>query len=295
MLKKLKTSLLVAIIISVLFGMFIGFTQIYPASTQAQTENPKLTLEVSTPQSSYLQLEPIPFQFNLSNQTNQPITWKGILLLFGGNVDLLIQEQNGSESRFAGSKYAVGLSKIPETLNPGQSRQVTDLFRGVKEFEAAFPRPGNYQVRVEFTYKDVSDEQKRVTILSNPVSINIREPQNFNRQAYDYIKGPLQTRLTQNNVEATAQVQQDFVNNYGSTVYAKYVIFDLARTYQFLGEDLKALRELCKISGENFYYSKQVERTLRLIDVKLHPLDLTPLPENVPTPVRPHPCARVQN
>ncbi len=35
---------------------------------------------------------------------------------------------------------------------------------------------------------------------------------------------------------------------------------DLAAVYQAMGDEKKALRELCKISGEKFHHSERVER-----------------------------------
>ena len=295
--KNLKNLMFTLIITLTIFGVIIGITQIHSTVVQSQSEYPKLTLEISTPKSSYLQLEPIPLRFDLVNRTSQSISWKGALLLFGGNTNLIIQGGGNSENRFIGSKYIGSPQTTPITLSPGQSIKRSGLFAGIKEFDSFFPRPGNYQVRAEFTYIDTSsDEQERVTIVSNPVSISIQEPQGFNRQSYQAFRNLSQTEFSQNNVVAKAQAQQDFVNNYRGTVYAKYVILDLARRYQFLREDAKALRELCKISSdEGFYYAEEVQRILYQADAKLNPPDMRELPPEVPMPVRQHPCLRLQN
>lgn len=155
--------------------------------------------------------------------------------------------------------------------------------------------PGQYRIRLEFTYQLIKENRQNQTITSNLVTISIEEPQGVNREARDYIKTVLKPNFRNMKLRQYILLQQDFVGKFGNTIYGKYIIFDLASTYKTLGEDEKALRELCKISGENFFYSKQVERTLHLIDVKLFPPNLTPLPENAPLPVRPHPCTRLQN
>lgn len=41
---------------------------------------------------------------------------------------------------------------------------------------------------------------------------------------------------------------------------------DLASVYQAMGDDTKALRELCKISGEKFHHSERVERIVLQIN-----------------------------
>ena len=124
--------------------------------------------------------------------------------------------------------------------------------------------------------------------------MTIDAPEGVNQQAYNYIKNTLErARNERRSTDELLALQENFVNTYGTSVYAKKAILDLASRYVVRGEDLKALRQLCKISGDNADYSDYVERTVRLIDVKLFPPDLTPLPINVPMPVRPHPCTRL--
>jgi hypothetical protein len=65
------------------------------------------------------------------------------------------------------------------------------------------------------------------------------------------------------------------------------MIFDLGNTYLAIGDNAKALRELCKISGENFHYAKDVEKIVFEIDAKLNPF--VPAP-GVPVPPAKHPC-----
>jgi hypothetical protein len=68
------------------------------------------------------------------------------------------------------------------------------------------------------------------------------------------------------------------------------MIFKVANSYRGL-DDAKALRELCKIHNLDFYYSKDVKRSLLQINAKLHPMVLNPnLPENAPLPLIIHPC-----
>jgi hypothetical protein len=215
--------------------------------------------------------------------------------MIGRNVNFLSRSDTGEEFRFEGSKYATGLIYSPlKTMPPGEQIQENLLLDRALS-EVIFPTPGHYDLQVEFVYDSDSERRQQVKILSNSISINISEPTGVDCQAYEYIKGPLELAHRQTNVRALAQVQQEFVNRYRNTVYAKYIIWSLANTYRGLGEDEKALRELCKISGEDFHYSKDLQRKVYEIEEKLRPFIMLPLPENVPAPIRPHPCARLQN
>lgn len=276
-------------------ALIIGFQQKpYFKTVNAKSEIPSLTLAVSTLKNDYLQIEPIPLSITLSNRTNQPIPWKGILII-GPNVNLLTRNAGGEEFKFVGSKYATGLfGSASRTMQSGEQVQQNVLLdRALSEL--LFPHPGHYDLQVEFVYGTGAEGKQQIKIVSNSISIDISEPQGLERQAYEYIKGPLTLAEKQTDVQVIAQRKQEFVDRYRNSVYAKYISFRLAFTYKVLGEDEKALRELCKISNENFYYSKDVQRDVYQIEEKLRPFVMLPLPENVPTPIRPHPCLRLQN
>lgn len=266
----------------------------------AQTERPNLTLNLASPKSSYLQLETIPLTFKLSNRTTQPVKWQGIFT-FGSDMDLIIQPSGGQEKIIEGRMLNMGaLVSAPATMQTGQEIESGAIIDGVSLFEKAFPSPGTYQVRVKFRYEKIDgDRSSQETVLSNPVTINIAAPQGIDLEAYNYIKNTLERarrdRVSRASTEELVAFQKNFVDTYSTSVYAKQQIWKLAVTYQALGDNLKAVRELCRLSNDNTYYSEQVQRLLYSIDVKLHPIDTTPLPENVPTPVRPHPCSRLLN
>ncbi|MGI8848992.1 MAG: hypothetical protein ACR2HT_02355 [Pyrinomonadaceae bacterium] len=65
---------------------------------------------------------------------------------------------------------------------------------------------------------------------------------------------------------------------------------DLAAVYQAMGDEKKALRELCKISGEKFHHSERVERIVLQINKKLNPIDWDKIPADAPDPIIKHPC-----
>ena len=65
----------------------IWVCQLNTVVTEAQTQTLLLKLEVSTPENSYLQLEPIQLNLKLSNQTNAPVAWRGYFKI-GQDMDI---------------------------------------------------------------------------------------------------------------------------------------------------------------------------------------------------------------
>lgn len=288
--KKTKTITLIVTIIGLTYMCLVGGGQY----NQAQADLPKLTLDVSTVKTEYLQLEPVLLSLNLSNRTVQPISWNGLLMI-GPNVNFVSRNAEGNEIRYEGNKYVTGLfgTSMKSMLAGEQIRQEILIDQNLAEI--LFPNPGQYTLQTEFAYRRDSEIGPPVKITSNSISLTINAPTGINRQAYDYIKGPLETVSNGSDVRAIVQSEQAFVNQFSNTVYAKYITVSLARTYQTLGENANAFRELCKISNENFYYSKELRKRIFELDAILRPVVLLPLPENAPTPIVPFPCAVVIN
>ena len=295
--KRILNKLFVVALIIAACVIMLEFWSNSNNSIQAQTEASKLTLELSTSKSNYFQLEPVEFNFKLSNSSVEPVKWQGLLIL-GSDLDFLIKSPGSEENRIEGRKMSIGtVASAPSVIQPGGEFISNAILGSVEEQEKVFPEPGTYQVRVEFNYKEITAEEvKQIKIASNPVTIHISAPQGVNLEAYNYIKNTLEkARSERVSADEMLRLRRNFVNNYRGSVYAKYEILKLALAYRAGGEDLKALRELCKISNENFNYSKQVQKTMQLIYVKLSPPDLTPLPPDAPIPQRPHPCVWLQS
>lgn len=226
---------------------------------------------------------------NLSNRTAQPISWNGLLMI-GPDINFVSRNAAGDEIRFEGNKYVTGLfgSSVKSMLAGEQTRQEILLDRHLAE--VLFPNAGQFTLQAEFLCRRDAEGGQPMKITSNSVSVNVSAPTGINRQAYDYIKGPLEEVNSKSDLRAIVQSEEEFLNRFRNTVYAKYISVSLARTYQTLGQNEKAFRKLCKISNENFYYSKEVQKKVFEIDSILRPVTLSPLPENVPTPKLQNPC-----
>lgn len=266
-------------------------------SARAQSGSQGLALRISTPKSSYVQLEAIPFSFSLSNPTTAPVKWQGVFTL-GPDMDLLIQPASGRERVIEGRMMNIAAMAAPIAVTrSGENIESGAVIEGVSLFEKAFPFPGTYQVRVRFSYAKVNGEESvRETIVSNALAITIENPQGTDFEAYNFIKNDLErARRERKTGTELAEMQRDFVDSYRSTAYGKQLTWKLALTYKALGQDQNAVRQLCDLVQSSSSYAKQAEQLLYSLDVKLHPIDTAPLPENVPAPTRPHPCSRIGN
>ena len=256
-------------------------------AVEAQNQSERLSLEISNSQESYLQAEPIFINFKLSNQTNQPILWRGAL----GQVsktNFIVTNDAGVQSRFDGNKIKTAyIYSSLRKMQPGEQFQQTAVL--IQELlEELLLNPGQYDLRVEFVYDGNTEEERRIKILSNSIPIKIVEPQGIDKQAHQYIKEKLNvSNIYRLDTRTLAQLRQQFVDRYRNSVYAKYIIFSLGTSYQARGEDAKALRELCKIHGENFYFSEDVEKIVIRIGERLNPVIWGP---GLPIPVIKHPC-----
>ena len=290
-LKKTKAFALINIFAAVACAVVVvWFKQLQPNSVEAQSQK-MLTLVVTTPERKYLKLEPILFTYKLLNQNNVPISWSGIPM-FGRDINLLIRKDNGDEIRQRQNYPGLPIYSM-EIIPPGKSKEAPDLI-GADITEQLFPQTGHYQVRVEFSYTDFSDGQRQdVTIISNPITVKIDEPQGVNRRAYDYIKNTLEPVSHKDDMEERIKTYKYFVDNFRNTVYWKYKVYELGYLYSEMKDYEKAEEAFFEISDIDFYYSKKVEKHLWELSGKLkrpsprskRPLDLSNMPVARPLPV----------
>lgn len=284
----LKNKILILIAILGACIILIWFRQKISIIVEAQTQTPTLTFEVITRQNSYLLREPIPLELKLSNQTNVPI--KSGSRFRVQDTNFLVYDETGKNTRWELAKYSLdgSPSGVIEIL-PGKKMESENLLDG-KLAEMIFPHAGIYEVQVEYVYNIYTPQQEQIKFIANPVRIIIREPQGIDKQAYDFLTGTYEPARQRSDATPLKQLAQDFVDKFQNSVYAKYMIVELASIYRG-AEDAKALRELCKIYNVDFYHTKQVKKALLEINAKLYPVVLNPnLPEDAPTPLYPHPC-----
>jgi hypothetical protein len=182
---KIKPLVIVGI-----FGAFIaiiGWFQLRQSIiVEAQTETPTLTFKVSTRQNSYVLREPIPFDLNLSNQTNIPIR-SGSRLSFR-DTNFLVLNENGETTRWEISKYSLDGSPSGVIEIPPDKEMVSEELLDEELSEKIFSRPGHYKLRIEYVYDVYTPRREQIKFMSNSITINIRMPQGNDKRAYDYLK-----------------------------------------------------------------------------------------------------------
>lgn len=295
--KRTKTIVLITFVFVIVCAtLILWFQQFQPTEVNAQSQ-PQLTLEISTPENKYVQLEPISLDFKLSNQITVPLTWNGMPMLGSRDINILSRASNGNEFRWLGRRSVVDAVMDTEIMQPNKNKEIHNLIDGYI-LEQIFPQPGRYELRVEFNYTDLTYGQRQnVTIVSKPIMIEIIEPRGKDRLAYEYLKNIYKQVNNISNVSEMITAQRYFANNFSDTVYGKYMTYKLANSYMSAKEFEKAEDEFYKISDVDFYYSKQVDDQLRELANKLHrpnrrtkrKPDLSNIPVARPLPSQPPP------
>lgn len=286
MLRRIKN---IALLFIVIFSLFTLFQENKNTKINAQQLSTNLTFEVSTSQVEYVLREPIQFNLRLSNNTVSPV--KAGTRLSLRDTNFLVIGENGDTTRWEINKYISdgspsGIIEIP----PNKNLETENLLNGSLA-EKIFSHSGQYRLKLEYVYENYIPERETIRSVSNLLTITISEPQGVNKRAYDYLKDVFESARQKG--ESLQELRQFFVDNFNTSVYAKYIIVDLAIMYRGT-EDAKAERELCKIVNINFFYSKQVKNNLSEIANKLRPVRLiSNLPENVPRPAFSKPCVNL--
>ncbi|MGH9945910.1 MAG: hypothetical protein ACRD6X_01775 [Pyrinomonadaceae bacterium] len=284
-----KMSLVVVAMVTGLLGG-VTFLPVQTALVTAQGQT-NLTFEVVLSKSEYIKMEPVPFEFKVVNKSAEPVNWSALVAI-GPSTNLFVKNENGFETKWEGRKLlTILLATSPMRLDPGREYTNT-TFLQMGTVERVFPKAGKYEVRFELLYNKYTPDLQRETIMSNPVAITIVEPKGADLQAYSFLNEEIKPAQALSKDDETLRLKQTFVDRFPDSAYTRYLVFELASVYQALGQDQKAVRELCKLSNENFYFSDRVQRQLLEIDEKLHPTVMTPLSENDPIPSKPNPCLR---
>ncbi len=275
-------------ILAIGIGTITGFAQ----------NNSEMTFQISTAKTNYIQLEPINLKLNLSNQTNQSIKWQAI---FGGrDVDLLVQKEGSEERTIKGNQRSIVTVISPKVVfEQGRVVDSRIVIADVNQFEHMFPSAGTYSIRAKFNFKRfVEDETFQQSVLSNQLTVNIIAPTGMDRTAYDYLKNTLEPARKQGkSARNIRNLRADFVDLFAGSVYTKRQILLLAYNYLYSVQDVKAMKEFCKLSSdEDSSYLPMVRVSISDIDSKLRPPDLRPLPpEAQPLPARVEPCVWIQS
>ena len=205
-----------------------------------------LTLTASVPDREFLVLEPIPFNLELENRTGRGVRGHTALEFLARHVALDIQPEGSSPYRVDNLTSVVALVDIAgRIIKPGEKREVTEVLGfGLTQI---LPRPGRYAIHVVLHGIDRQDE-----LTSNAVSIVVREPDRFEREAQDQIQssGIARDIFTPRGLEERRPYLEEIAERFGDTPYGDYANLLLGEYHAVRRDVVSAQKYLSRIAGK---------------------------------------------
>jgi len=210
-----------------------------PVFAQPQTLSfSNLTFEVSTSKEEFLQAEPIPITFKISNTTNYTIIGHWAVDFDFPYIQAFIYRDG---KRYSMQQYfsVDGLKTfIPSPIKPSEFHQKTQVI----DFglEKMFPTPGTYQI--EFVLQDTEWKNKasREELKANVLTIQIMTPQQQDLEALKFMQrhGEWSDYFDIKKMIADKKVlraAEEFLLKFGDTTYGDYINLKVAEFYLFVG------------------------------------------------------------
>lgn len=208
--------------------IFRGLAQ--EPSVPHRSDFSKLTLKIRSTKEDFVQLEPIPIIFNLSNETAQPIVGHAALELPNKFVKLFMIEADGEPHEIQNlSPITAHTVAAPREISPGEnleSKQVLAFY-----LDKSFPHPGSYRIQAKLYDPSWTNE-----IKSNLLTIRVLRPDGLTLKALKSIKSMGASSYFFSGVGFSSKEQEraaleDFAAKFGGTVYGDYATFSLGELY----------------------------------------------------------------
>lgn len=226
----------------------------------------KFTLTLATPKKKYVELQPIPIVITLRNETETTLEGHDALAFDSGYLKLSVDTGDGPHEIRQLSLARSNVIAAPREFKPGEEVMLTDRLNF--KLNEVFPQPGTYKVQAQLMSSD-----RKETVSSKPLEIEIVEPVGLDAQALEFIRNygnpPFFFTGAQvlKNYEKF-RVLENFVAVYGQSAYADDASFLLGQV-QFAKREYQRARphfeKLSKKSdyafaGEASEYLKRIER-----------------------------------
>jgi hypothetical protein len=215
--------------------------------SQQATGFSNLTLDITTTKEAFLQLEPIPIILTLSNKKSHAITGHSALNFSDGRIELFVSRVDGEKIKIQNLSPEKAHVRVgPISIEPGETHQSKQLV--AMDLDKIFPEPGSYQIEAVLHGIDWEEETK-----SNPLTIQINQPDGVDSQAFDYIRSEGNPSLFFTGIEMggskKAQIALErFVSNFDKSAYGDYASFLLGKFYFYGKEYEKAKMHLDKLA-----------------------------------------------
>jgi len=222
------TAMTVLLVLLVVSTVLYGLAQ--EPSVPHSMNFSKLTLKIRSTKEDFVELEPIPIVFNLRNETDQTIVGHSALELSNNFVKLFMIDDKGEIHEIQNlSPITANTAVAPREISPGEnleSKQALAFY-----LDQSFPRPGNYRIQAKLYDASWTNE-----IKSNVLTIRVHAPDGQTLQALKYIKNLGASSYFFSGVGFASKEQEraaleDFIANFGETVYGDYATFSLGELY----------------------------------------------------------------
>ena len=260
----------------------ITLALVLSASSAAQTARrsdwsgfKSLTLEVSFPKESYLQLQPIPVILTLSNKTTNTLHGHSGFHFGAGYARGWVRFADAEWREINDlSPLLILLAVDPREMKPNDQFTETQLL--ALKLEKIFPQPGTYQIKFRLVSGDGSQ-----SVWSEPATIRINKPEGADLEAYNFLHKNTNpdfffTGLRLSRDGRDDQLLDTFVAMFGETAYGDDATFLLAQRHFAKGErhmpggDLETARVLFeKLANKtDFALAKKAKEYLRQVEKK---------------------------
>ena len=239
-----------------------------PASTTGQLKD--FTLTVTTPQRSYLELEPIPIVITLKNETNRPLMGHSLFYFDASYFHLFVHREDGTHDLGGLSTYIADYNATHREFRPGEEAKKTQCLD--VRLSKAFPKPGKYKLTAELRSLDGSP-----AVSSQPFEVEIVAPQGVEAEALKFIRTNgdpdyFFTGIQRHRRPAIMEpsVVENFLALYGDTAYADDATYLLGEIQFAKREYLKARTIFQGLAKQPDYpFAGDVAQFLQLIDREL--------------------------
>jgi len=225
----------------------------------------ELSLEIRSTKEVFVQLEPIPIIFKLSNNTNHSILGHGSFRFSSNFVSIFMKSPDGSTQEITPLSLDRILSVGKEVLIPPQTQvERSELLK--LDLNRYFTVPGIYKLQALFKSRSGLD-----VIRSSWLAVTITEPHGANLAAYKFLKQGTNVARVYRMHETDEQRNffEAFVANYENTLYAPYIQMNLAEYYVFAGDFTNAKTKLEKLKGvKDFVFAPEVVRLIKEVGAR---------------------------
>jgi hypothetical protein len=250
-----------ALLPAAVFMIGLGSAKVL-AQTAGQFQD--FTLVLETPQTKYVEFQPIPLVITLKNATQKPLVGHSVLEFGASYLHLYIDTPDGPKE-VPSSLMTLDVYGSARVFQPGE--QIKETASLNFRLDKTFPNPGTYRLHVRFKSLDYKD-----TVTSKPIDLEIVKPDGLDAQALQFIRDHSDTTYFFTGRRAVKDAEQlkvleTFVAEYGDSSYGDDALFTLAEVQFALRDHAKARTNFEKLLKKpDYVFAAEVSDFLKMIE-----------------------------